>query len=109
MGREAAVDDDGGAGDERRLVGGQEEHGARDLTGFADAADRVRGGVLAPQVIGAVAAENLDAARVDGPGAHAVDVTIATWPVNRPGTALSLGDLVASHRRFVERETETGT
>ena len=23
--------------------------------------------------------------------------------------ALSLGDLVASHRRFVERETETGT
>src|SRR5882672_1985994 len=36
-------------------------------------------------------------------------VTIATWSVNRPGMSLrSLGELVASHGRFVELETETG-
>ena len=62
---EAAVGDDGRTRDEGRLVGGQKEHGARDLVGLADAADRMGLGVDAPQLIGAVSPEDLRGARVD--------------------------------------------
>ena len=40
-GDKAAVDDQFGAGDKRRFVGGQKQHTVGDLEGFADAPQRV--------------------------------------------------------------------
>src|SRR6185295_20261363 len=54
LGHEAAVDDHLRPGHERRLVGGEEEGGVRDVPGLADAAERDPGLELGPQRVGEI-------------------------------------------------------
>src|SRR6187551_2147766 len=73
-GGEAAVDDEGMAGDERRVVGGEEEHRRRELLGPTEPPELVRVPVLVLEVTEAGSVDHRfeHGGAFDEPRAHAV-------------------------------------